>query len=773
MKKTAKVKKYLVVVESPTKERTISRILGEEYTVKSTYGHVRDLPEKDIGVDEKRDFEPSYIVLPRAKKMLPELKKHAKASSMVYIATDHDREGESIAWHLVEILGIDHTKVSRITFHEITAQAIRNSLKSPRHVDVRLVHAQQARRILDRLVGYKLSPLLWKKIKGGLSAGRVQSAAVRILVERAGEIGAFKDEEYWTLSARLATCLAGPSPGAPPPTFEARLFQWQGKNVEQLRTMNLFAEDYRIKTTCFKTSEDIVPALGVLRKGPLTVSRVESKEVKQKPRPPFITSSLQQDAYNKLGFSSEKTMRTAQSLYEGVFLGKGNQEGLITYMRTDSFSVSKEIQVEAAKFISSAYGGSFVPPVPPVYQTKVKGAQEAHEAIHPTSVFRRPQDMEKHLTSDQARLYELIWRRFTASQMADALFQALQVDIAAGDDIGSPQCLLRASGRTLKYEGYLKVYRDENKNRAAEQSRESGEENNVATLPALKEGDRPELIDAVPKSHKTSPPPAYNEASLIRTLEKHGIGRPSTYAPILRTIVERGYARRHPKDRRLLATELGILVIEKLKDFFPEILDLSYTAGIEDKLDGIAEGNIEWVKMVRDFYNPFSRALENAHKKMEVSHIEPKKTDELCPKCNSPMVIRESRFGQYLSCSKFPKCRGKIQLDSQGQKIIPQKTEEVCDLCSKPMVIRTGRRGRFLACSGYPACKNTYSLDAEGKKIESSRPVITDRKCPKCNNAFWLRQGKRGYFLACSGFPKCRNILKISGDDAEAIKRRT
>lgn len=757
VKKGKKSRKYLVIVESPTKEKTISRMLGSEYVVKSSYGHVRDLPEKNLGVDEKDNFTPSYMVLPRAKTMLPELKRLAASSDIVYLATDHDREGESIAWHLVQILDVDPARVRRITFHEITSQAILHSLESPREVDSRLVHAQQARRILDRLVGYKLSPLLWQKIKKGLSAGRVQSAAVRLLVERAKEIKAFKDEEYWTLSARLE------SPGKSP-QFDSRLLQWHAETVEQVRTLKLFAEDYRVKTTSFRTSEDMAPVVNVLRQGPLTVAKVEAREVKQKPRPPFITSSLQQEAYNKLGFASERTMRIAQSLYEGVSLGGDTPVGLITYMRTDSLSVSKEIQAEAVKYISSSYGASYVPQVSPVYQTKVKGAQEAHESIHPTSVLRSPEDVEKYLSAEQSRLYELIWRRFVSSQMAEAVFSTVSVDIAAGPDAGAPECVLRSSGRTLKYDGYLKVYKDEQEN-------EQDEEGSL--LPALSKGDSLKLIDAAPKSHRTSPPPAYNEASLIKTLEKHGIGRPSTYAPILKTIVERGYARRPLKDRRIIATELGTLVTDKLKVFFPEILNLSYTAGVEDKLDEIAEGNIDWVTTVRDFYNPFSRALETAGSEMEVTKIEPKKSDELCPKCNSPMVIRESRFGQYLSCTQFPKCKGKIQLDSAGQKVVPQETSEVCELCGKPMVIRMGRRGRFLACSGYPACKNTYSLDAEGKKIIASRPVVTDRMCPKCQkNPFWLRQGKRGYFLACSGFPKCRNLLKVSKENAEAIKNR-
>ncbi|MFH1618456.1 MAG: type I DNA topoisomerase, partial [bacterium] len=580
--RTAKVRvkglksgKYLAIVESPAKEKTISRFLGNEFMVKSSYGHVRDLPADELGVDEQHGFRLDYEILPRARKILPELQKAAAAAEIIYLATDHDREGEAIAWHLVQMLDAEPAKFRRITFHEITKQAITQALESPREVDLRLVNAQQARRVLDRLVGYKLSPLLWQKIKRGLSAGRVQSAAVRLLVERSREIDSFREQEYWSLTAELQK-----SGGQP--VFRVRLMQWKGENVEQTTVMKLFAEDYRFRTTCFGKSEDIAPVVAVLRQGPLLVSRVDARDVRQKPKPPFITSSLQQDCYNKLGFAAERTMRIAQSLYEGVALGGGEPTGLITYMRTDSTAVSRDIQAEAAKFISSAYGKEFLPSEPPVYPTKVKGAQEAHEAIRPTSVLRRPEDIQQFLSAEQFRLYDLIWRRFVSSQMAEAVFATVSVDIACGEPAAGtlvpekPQCLLRATGRTLKYEGYLKVYREETEE--AEDAEEPGSQ-----LPALAAGDRLELTDVETGIHKTSPPPAYNEASLIKTLEKHGIGRPSTYAPIIKTIVDRGYARRPSKDRRLVATELGMLVTDKLKDFFPEILDLSYTASVEGK----------------------------------------------------------------------------------------------------------------------------------------------------------------------------------------------
>ena len=704
-KNKTKSKKYLVIVESPTKEKTISRFLDAGYTVKSSYGHVRDLPKDELGVDDKKDFAAKYVPVERAKKIISELNAIAKNVDTIFLATDPDREGEAISWHLKEVIKSGDTPFKRISFHEITKTAIAEALKSPRDLDMALVNAQQARRIIDRLVGYKLSPLLWSKIKSGLSAGRVQSVAVRLIAERAKEIAAFKEEDYYTLTTKLAK-----APDAGDKTeykdFDSKLVRWEGAAVEQTVLLKLFAEDYRYKTSVFKKIEDTVEAGTCLRNSTLTVSKVDAKAVRQKPKPPFITSTLQQDAYNKLGFSSDRTMKVAQSLYEGVDL-EGERSGLITYMRTDSFNVSADMQKEAAGFIAETYGKNFCPAKPPMYLKKVKGAQEAHEAIHPTSAYKRPEEMGKFLNPDQAKLYDLIWRRFMASQMEEAIFDSLSVEFS--DEKG--RSVMRTSGRTVKFEGYLKIYMEEKEEEVAGEDEEG-----QAALPPLKEGDRVLLKDISAIPHKTSPPPNYNEASIIKTLEKHGIGRPSTYAAIIKNIIDRGYINRE-KDRKLLITELGALVTEKLKDFFKEIMEISYTASIEDKLDDIADGSVEWVKMVRDFYGPFSRDLATAERDMVKSRPNVIKTDEKCPLCLSPMVQRESRFGKYLSCSRFPKCKGKMPLDKEGNKqeyFAPIKTEKICDKCNKnAMLLRKSPRGYFLACSGFPKCRNIDQVTPE------------------------------------------------------------
>ena len=674
--------KKLVIVESPTKQKTISKILGSDYIVRSSFGHVRDLPSKDIGVDIDHNFAPTYVPVERAKRLIAELTAVAKNASEIYLATDPDREGEAIAWHLVELLKLPKDRYQRIYFHEITPTAIKESFAHARKIDDNLVNAQQARRILDRIVGYKLSPLLWKKITSGLSAGRVQSVAVRLLAERAKEIANFKEQEYWTLGAQFE------KPNEKP-AFWARATKWQGKNIEQTTTYKLFAEDYKVKTTVFDKPEKLAPISELLRKGPNTVLKVEKKEVKQKPKPPFITSSMQQDAYNKLGFPSQKTMMTAQHLYEGIEIA-GQTIGLITYMRTDSFNVSKLLQEQTKKFIGEKYGPAFVPAKQPVYKSKVMGAQEAHEAIHPTDVRRTPQNMKPYLTSDQYKLYELIWLRFVASQMADAVFNTVAIDIAAGSE---KECVLRATGRTVKFPGYLSIYKD--------QEEETDETSDSALLPMLTEGDELKLLDIKTKDHKTTPPPCYNEASLIKTLEKHGIGRPSTYAPTIKTILDRKYIARQPKTSKLVATDLGITVTDSLKDFFKEIMDLSYTAGVEEQLDQVAEGKEQWVSLLSDFYGNFKQELAEADKGMQRPAAQ--KTDEKCPICGKMMLKKRSRFGEYLVCSDAT-CKGKINLTSSGEKVQPEKTDEVCDKCGAPMVIRTGRRGKFLACSAYPKC---------------------------------------------------------------------
>ena len=688
----------LVIVESPTKQKTINRFLDEKkYVVRSSFGHVRDLPANEIGVDENGSFAAKYVVVDRAKKILNDLTAIAKRADMVYLATDPDREGEAISWHLMEMLKFTGVPFKRISFHEITRSAIEESLKSPRDLDMNLVNAQQARRIIDRLVGYKLSPLLWSKIKSGLSAGRVQSVAVRLVSERAKEIAAFSEEDYYTFYAMLAK---GRSKA-----FESKLVKWNGKAVEQTVLLHLFAEDYRYKTSHFKKLEDTAEAATLLKQSKITVTKVDSKTVKQKPKPPFITSTLQQDAYNKLGFSSDRTMRIAQALYEGVELQNKERSGLITYMRTDSFNVSAEMQKETSKFIRENYGKDYCPAKPPLYLKKVKGAQEAHESIHPTSIYRRPEEIAKYLTAEQLKLYTLIWNRFVASQMNAAEFDSLTAEFS--DENG--KAVLRAGGRALKFDGYLKVYREE------KEEDEAQDEEGNAILPPLKVGDEVILKDISTKAHKTTPPPNYNEASLIKTLEKHGIGRPSTYAAIIKNITDRGYITK--EKGKMLITELGTLVTEKLKEYFKDIMEISYTASIEDKLDDIADGGVDWVKMMSDFYGPFSEELKAADKNMERTRPGVQKTDEKCPICLSPMYLRESRYGKYLSCSRFPKCKGKIPLDKDGNKqevFNPVKTDKICDKCGKNnMLLRKSSRGYFLACSGFPKCRNAQSVSQE------------------------------------------------------------
>ena len=742
--------KALVIVESPTKQRTISKILGPNYIVKSSFGHVRDLPSKEIGVDEQHDFKPTYVVSGKPK-IIADLKDAVKKASIVYLATDPDREGEAIAWHLEQLLKLKPENTRRIFFHEITDTAIKESFDNARAIDHNLVDAQQARRVLDRLVGYKISPLLWRKITSGLSAGRVQSVAVRLLAERAKEIADFKSKVYWTLRAKLEKKDTKPQ-------FFARVLKWQGKNVESTTTYKLFAEDYKVKSTVFDTNESLAVVNATLRKGPLTVEKVEKKEVKQHPKPPFITSTLQQDAYNKLGFSPQKTMQTAQSLYEGVEIA-GKNVGLITYMRTDSFNVSKLLQTQTNKFIKEKYGPQFAPAKAPVYKGKVKGAQEAHEAIHPTDVFKTPQSIKNSLTADQYKLYELIWLRFVASQMADAVFNTVSIDISAES---KDNCLLRATGRTVKFEGYLSVYKDE------EPEENEKEESSTALLPSLEEGDKLNLVDIETKDHKTAPPPNYNEASLIKTLEKHGIGRPSTYAPTIKTIMDRKYIEKLPKTTKLTATPLGIRVTEHLKEFFKDIMDLSYTAGVEEKLDDIAEGNKKWVTVLSDFYTGFSRDLKNASQNMISSTPVP--TDEKCPICQKPMLLKHSRYGEYLVCSDKT-CKGKKNLNATTAAPV-QQTNEVCDKCGAPMVIRTGRRGQFMACSAYPKCKNTYSIDSEGKKVAAKKALDSGKKCPNCGKAMLLRHSARGAFLGCSGYPKCKTIVQVTPEEIKEIEAK-
>lgn len=679
--------KYLVIVESPTKEKTISKILGSDYIVKSSYGHIRDLPKSKIGVDIENNFEPKYVSVARAKKIISELKKLTSKSDNIFLATDYDREGEAIAWHLKEALEIPEAKARRITFHEITSEAIKEAVSHPRKIDLDLVNAQQARRILDRLVGYQLSPLLWRKIKYGLSAGRVQSVAVRLICDRELEIEQFNSQEYWSIQAELKKNEEDTRP------FIANLVSKNNKKFEKLD---------------FKNSEMATAVITNLQNADFEVINIEAKERKRSPFAPYTTSTLQQDASRRIGFSAAKTMKIAQTLYEGISIGDQGGVGLITYMRTDSLNIAESAKKEAKEFIEEKYGVKSLPPKPRIYKTKTKGAQEAHEAIRPTSVRRTAEEMKQYLSSDELKLYDLIWSRFMASQMSDAVYDTLGVDIKAKDYI------FRASGRTLKTKGFLEVY-----------SVVDNEEDKEASLPNLKEGEPLDLVQLIPEQHFTEPPPRYNEASLIKALEEHGIGRPSTYAPIINTIQERTYVRLEQK--RFYPTNLGMLVNDVLKKFFINIVDVKFTAGVEEKLDKVAEGKIVWTKVIQEFYDPFNKDLQEAEKKLERQKVEPQKTNEMCPKCGKVMVLRDSR------------------------------------------------RGQFLACSGFPDCKTTFSVDKEGNKIIRPAPEVTSFSCEKCGKAMLKRVGKRGPFLACSGFPKCRNIKKMPAEnlDENQLNKKT
>lgn len=683
--------KYLLIVESPTKEKTISKFLGKDFVIKSSYGHIRDLPKSKLGIDLEDNFKPQYKNVKKAAKIISDLKARAKKAQKVYLATDYDREGEAIAWHLEEILDLPEEKVVRITFNEITSEAIKGAVAAPRKLDLNLVDSQQARRVLDRLVGYKLSPLLWKKIKRGLSAGRVQSVAVRLICDREDEIEKFNPQEYWSLEVELKK-KAGEQR-----TFTAALVSKGGKKFDKL--------DLKEKAL----TDDIVKEL---EGAEYRVANLESKEKRRSPMPPYTTSTMQQDASRRINFSAAKTMMIAQSLYEGVEIGAEENVGLITYMRTDSLNIAESARKEAAKYVQEKHGQNFMPSKPRIYKTKSKGAQEAHEAIRPTSVYRTPEEVKKHLTSDQFKLYDLIWRRFVSSQMTDAVYDTLSADISAKD------LLFRANGRLLKFSGFLEVYS------VQENDDESKEKEGM--LPPLQVKELLDLVNLIPEQHFTEPPPRYNEASLIKALEEDGIGRPSTYAPIIQTIQARNYVRLDQK--RFLPTKLGRVVNDVLKKHFSEIVDLKFTATIEEKLDDVAEGKTPWTHVVGEFFEPFKKDLELAETNMPYQKIEPEKTNEVCPKCGMPLVIRESRRGRFMACSGFPKCRTTFSLDKNGQKIVrpaPEMTDEVCQKCGRPMLKRIGKRGPFLACSGFPKCRNIR------KYMDKSNPDAGADKKPE------------------------------------------
>lgn len=696
--------KNLVIVESPAKAKTLEKFLGKDFEVSACGGHVRDLPQKTLGVDVARDFKPTYVVLKDRVKIINTLKKSAQKAKCIYLAPDPDREGEAIAWHLKYLLGKDG-RVKRIEFNEITKEAVLSSLKHSRDIDMSRVNAQQARRILDRLVGYKLSPLLWRKVRKGLSAGRVQSVAVRLICEREEEIKNFKPQEYWQITAKFST--------KNKETFEARLIYPCGVRPSE-------------KGEIIKSKAEAEKVLKNLEGVNYVVSEIKKKEVKRYPFPPFITSTLQQEASRKLGFSTKKTMVIAQKLYEGVDIKGEGRVGLITYMRTDSVRIAHEAENEVRKYINECFGKNYLPVQAIKYKTK-KQAQDAHEAIRPTSVLRHPEKIKDSLNPEEFKLYSLIWKRFVACQMNPAIFDQTSIDISAKEYI------FRATGSILKFDGFIKIYREEEGEEGI-----SGDEE--GKLPQINEREILRLIELIPSQHFTEPPPRYTEASLVKALEEKGIGRPSTYAPIISTIQERGYVTREGKV--LKPAEIGSVTNELLVKHFPDILDIKFTAHLEDDLDEILEEKIEWVEVLKEFYGPFAKDLAEAEVKMKKVKKEVA-TEEICPKCGKKLVIRAGRYGDFLACSGYPQCKFTKNLLSEESKLL--EGQELCEKCKSPMTLKHGRYGDFLACSAYPKCKNIKPIL---KKIEG--------KCPKCGAELVERRTKKGkLFYGCSSYPKC------------------
>jgi len=681
--------KTLVIVESPAKAKSISKFLSRNYLVRASMGHLRDLPKSQIGVDVDNDFEPKYISIRGRGNLVKELKAAAKNADKVLLASDPDREGEAIAWHLAHLLGLDLNDNTRIEFHEITKPTIQNAVKNARKIDMNKVNAQQARRVLDRLVGYKLSPLLWRKVKKGLSAGRVQSVAVRLICDREEEIRSFEPEEYWTLEAELQ-CEAG--------SFTAKLLNKEGKKFT------------------IKNKAQMEEVLKELQSAGFQISDVSIKEKKRQPAPPFTTSSLQQEAYRRLNFTPKKTMMLAQQLYEGLDLGKEGTVGLITYMRTDSVRIANTAQEEAREFILRQYGPDYCPPEPRKFSSKGR-AQEAHEAIRPTSILRLPDAIKEHLSRDQLKLYRLIWERFLASQMSAAVYDTVTVDVTAKD------YLFRANAAKIKFPGFLTVY---------EESSDDPEKPNSSAGcldGQLQAGQKLKLLKLIDKQHFTEPPPRYTEATLVKKMEEEGIGRPSTYAPTIETIQTRGYVVK--EDKKLVPTELGEIVVALLKEHFPDIVDLEFTANMEEKLDDVEEGKAHWKTVIRDFYEPFAQTLEIAEQKIDKIKVEDEVSDEVCELCGRRMVIKMGKFGKFLACPGFPECRNaRPLLEEAGVN---------CPKCGEKLVVRRYKKGRkFYGCSKYPDC--------DFITWEKPAPI----PCPHCRGVMTERDFRRQKKYVCT-----------------------
>jgi len=711
----------LVIVESPTKAKTIQKFLGKDYKVESSFGHIMDLPQKELGVDVNDNYEPTYVVSPKASKTVKHLKELAGKADGVILATDEDREGEAISWHLSRALKLKPAEIKRIAFHEITKQAIEEALKNPRALDMNLVDAQQARRVLDRLVGYKLSPLLWVKVAKGLSAGRVQSVAVRLIVEREREIKAFKIEEYWSVEALLKT--------AANEKLSANLIAINGETFGKLEIKN--------KEQAEEIKQNLVKAA-------FSAAEVNKKQTVKNPLPPFTTATLQQTANARLGFSAKQTMMLAQQLYE---------HGFITYMRTDSVNLSEQFVAAARGYITDTFSVKYLPAKTRAYKSKTKNAQEAHEAIRPTDAAKLAENLPANFDARQKKLYQLIWQRSLASQAAPAILDNTAIEIRARAPRGSTPPAkgveplnydLRANGQTIVFPGYLKIYP------------QNAKENLLPSVTAKEKLNMEEIIAA---QHFTEPPARYSDATLVKTMEKYGIGRPSTYAPTISTVIDRNYAERD-QNKKLAPTEIAFVVIDLLVKHFHEIVDYRFTAEMEENLDDIARGGKEWQKIIDDFYGPFEKNLEKKHKELSKKALTEEKTDETCEKCGSPMVIKMGRFGKFLACTNYPKCKNTKNLnngdkDHDGQKDSVELTEfakkyegKVCEKCGSPLVAKVSKYGPFMACSNYPKCKFILNTNDTGVK------------CPECEQGeITKKRSRRGFFYGCSSYPKCKFTL--------------
>ena len=739
--------KSLVIVESPTKAKTIGKYLGKQYIVMASLGHIKDLPKKDLSVDVDHDFTPKYEVIEGKKKLIAELKQAAKGVDFIYLAADPDREGEAICWHLKEELESKKSNkpaVFRVMFNEITANAVKKAFDKPLEVNIHLVEAQQARRILDRLVGYKISPLLWDKVRRGLSAGRVQTVALRVIVEREREIRSFQKQEYWTIDVALNA--------KKPPVLTARLHKKDDATPE----IGSDASASGIVT-------DLVDASYI-------VKSVGTKEKRRNPVPPFITSTLQQESSRKLRFSVKRSMMLAQSLYEGKEVGAEGAVGLITYMRTDSTRVSEDALQEVRAFLTDRYGESYRPAAPNVYKTK-KDAQDAHEAIRPTSVLRTPESLEGLLAEDELKLYRLIWMRFVASQMTPAVFDQTTIDISAAGKSGA-NYLFRATGSVPKFDGFLKIYEE------GKDQKDEDDEELKHKLPLVTEGEALRFKEIKPEQHFTEPPPRYNEATLVKKLESDGVGRPSTYASILSTIQDREYVTK--EGGKFTPTELGMVVADLLLESFNDLFDVKYTARMEEELDEIEDGKLEWRTAMADFYERFTKSLDHAARTMtDIKRME-KPTDFICEKCGKPMVIKWGRHGSFVACTGYPECTNTRELaldlpDADKSGVSEQDEQEYCENCGRPMVLKKGRFGQFFACSGYPDCKTTKQIGGEQRK-----DVPLEEKCPVCDSNLVQKFGRYGEFVACSNYPKCKYVKqKTIGvscpncSEGEIVERRS